>query len=534
MALQQQLGPGAAARLRVVRRGAEHRLRQRPAALQRRGAPGAAAEAAGGRPPARRRWPRSRAARAQRREGVVGDLARPGEVPQRLAQLVRARVRVARSSRSEKKQAPRARRSRSARAARRPDARGRPGGGPSSGRVVTEVQRDAPGAPAQRAAADPHDLAAGAQLVQPVRRVGPQPARQHVLLPQLRRERQALQRRQHVAQPVDAGARGRVAVDALPRRSEARQRLLADRLDLLAQHGQGRAPQRRSTSGSHHSRACRAGAARRAQVAGALELGERRAGVDTVPRVHLAGLEGTVRAREAAHQPQQRVRHVGQEGVGQPAGRHDAERVTVQPGVLGGEPALLAADAGAHGAAFVLQPRQPRARLGGRLSTLGGLRRRQVADAPQHVVQRVGVPRPKVLGAVLQVVLHLLQRAGVDEVAQLLLAQELAQQLAVQGQGDGAPLGRGRVALVHVGRHVVEEQRRGERRGGLRLDLHQRELSRAADRAAGPARPGTSSTSRRHSRYVSRITGNCGYRRATSSSDCALRRCCHSGVRRPG
>ena len=185
-----------------------------------------------------------------------------------------------------------------------------------------------------------------------------------------------------------------------------------------------------------------------------------------------------MRAREALHQPQQRVRHVGEERVGQPAGRHDAQGVAVQPGVLGGEPALLAADAGAHGAALVLEPRQPRARLGRRLRALGRLRRRQVADPAQDLVQRVGVPRAQVLGAVLQVVLHLLQRARVDEVAELLLPQELAQQLAVQGEGDRAPLRRGRVALVHVGRHVVEEQRRGERRRRLRLDLDQRELAR--------------------------------------------------------
>ena len=81
---------------------------------------------------------------------------------------------------------------------------------------------------------------------------------------------------------------------------------------------------------------------------------------------------------------------------------------------------------------------QPRGRLGRRLRALRRLRRREVADAPQHVVQRVGVARPQALGAVLQVVLDLLERAGVDEVAQLLLPEQLAQQVAVEGQSATA------------------------------------------------------------------------------------------------
>ena len=78
----------------------------------------------------------------------------------------------------------------------------------------------------------------------------------------------------------------------------------------------------------------------------------------------------------------------------------------------------------------------------------------------------------------LEVGLDLLQRAGVDQLAQLLLAEQLAQQLAVERQRRRAPLGVGRVALVHVGGDVVEQQRRRERRGALRLDLDQRQLAR--------------------------------------------------------
>src|SRR5205823_13241678 len=98
-------------------------------------------------------------------------------------------------------------------------------------------------APADRARADPHELAAGAQLVHPGRGVGTDAARQHVALPGLDRERQALERDKDLTQAVDAGALRGVAVDALPRSGEAREDPLAGGLDLLAQDGERRAAQ---------------------------------------------------------------------------------------------------------------------------------------------------------------------------------------------------------------------------------------------------------------------------------------------------
>ena len=78
----------------------------------------------------------------------------------------------------------------------------------------------------------------------------------------------------------------------------------------------------------------------------------------------------------------------------------------------------------------------------------------------------------------LQLVFHALERAGVDQLAQLLLAEQLAQQVAVERERGGAALGVGGVALVHVGRHVVEEQRGREGRGRAGLDVHERDLAR--------------------------------------------------------
>ena len=61
------------------------------------------------------------------------------------------------------------------------------------------------------------------------------------------------------------------------------------------------------------------------------------------------------------------------------------------------------------------------------------------------------------------------QRRGVDQVAQLLLAEKLAQQLAIQGQRAGSPFRQRRIALVHVGGQIVEEERAGEGRSRDRL-----------------------------------------------------------------
>jgi hypothetical protein len=71
----------------------------------------------------------------------------------------------------------------------------------------------------------------------------------------------------------------------------------------------------------------------------------------------------------------------------------------------------------------------------------------------------------------------LLQGLGVDQLAQLLLAEQLGEQVAIEGEGRRAALRVGRVPLVHVGGDVVEEQRGGERRRRRRLDLDHRDLA---------------------------------------------------------
>ncbi len=75
--------------------------------------------------------------------------------------------------------------------------------------------------------------------------------------------------------------------------------------------------------------------------------------------------------------------------------------------------------------------------------------------------------------------LDLSKSLGIEQVAQLLLPEQLAQEVAVERERLRAPLRRGLVALVHELRDVVEEQRRGERRAVRRLDLDERDLAPA-------------------------------------------------------
>ncbi len=180
----------------------------------------------------------------------------------------------------------------------------------------------------------------------------------------------------------------------------------------------------------------------------------------------------------AARQPRQRLLDLFQEGRRQSAGRHCAECVAIEAGVLARDPALLAADAHLHGAARLLEVAEHPARGDGLEAARLGLVHGEVAHGAQHVVEAVRVGRPGALAEPLEVGLHLFERGGVDQVAQLLLAEQLPQEVAVERQRGRAPLGVGRVALVHVGRDVVEQQRRGERRGPLGLHLHQRQLAR--------------------------------------------------------
>ncbi len=174
----------------------------------------------------------------------------------------------------------------------------------------------------ERAGPDPHELAARAQLIHPGGRVGPHPARQTSRSHTSAGQRQALERHERIAQPIDARAGRRMAVDALPGGHEARERTLIGGLDLLAQHGQRGAPQAAQHLGIAPLALGAAGPELAAdEVARALELAQRRRGIDPVAGVDLGGRERSVGGRVAAHQPRERIGNLLEKRRRQPTRR---------------------------------------------------------------------------------------------------------------------------------------------------------------------------------------------------------------------
>ncbi len=301
----------------------------------------------------------SQARRAQGRPGVVGDLAGPDEVPQRLAQRLGGGIELGEQVGEEGGSGgqPRAQQLVLGVAwrLRTGACRGSGGGRPNGRGVLAEVQRHAPGAP-EWTCADPDDLAAGAEAVHPGLGVRAGAPRQHVALPDLDGQREPLQPHEHLAQPVDAGSGAGVPVDALPGGQEGGQAPLVGGLDLLAQRGERGAPE----AAQDLDVAPLALAASWPQLAAdeipsALELAQDGAGVDAIAGAQLVGGEGPVRAGVAGDELAERIGYVREEGVGQPAGGHGAERVAVEAGLVGCHPALLPADAQADGAPFALE-----------------------------------------------------------------------------------------------------------------------------------------------------------------------------------
>ena len=96
----------------------------------------------------------------------------------------------------------------------------------------------------------------------------------------------------------------------------------------------------------------------------------------------------------------------------------------------------------------------------------------EIAATPEQIVELVG--RARIAG---KLRLHLGQRRRVEQVAQFLLPEQLAEEVAVERERLRAALGGGRVVLVHVRGDVGEEERRGKRRRGGRLDLDEIELA---------------------------------------------------------
>ena len=325
---------------------------------------------------------------------------------------------------------------------------------PEQRRVVAEEDRD-PIEPRS----DPDELARGAELVELLGPIFGHAPRQQLRLPERDGQRERLQRNERFAER-------RTTVDPVPAREEAAERCLLHRLDLAAKRGERRAPQAAQDLGIAPLPLGAAGPELAAdELLVALELAQLLLDVEAEPGRRLGGRERPTPARPARDERTERVGNRLEERVGEARGRDDAERVAIAARILRRRESLLAGDAHADRAPFRLEDRGVR---------LVELARAQVAAQSQQVVEPLGIVRERP-----QRRLDLGERGRVDELAQLLLAEQLPQEVAIERQRLRTPLRRRRVVLVHVGRDVVEEKRGREGRRRRRLDVDEVDLARA-------------------------------------------------------
>ena len=377
-------------------------------------------------------------------------------------------------------------------------------------RVVAEVDGDA-----VEAGADPDDLARGAERVELLGPVAGDAARQHVRLPQRDRERQ----RPAAARAPRAGSRaGRSRASAGRKRPSAACSAGSTSRRSAASEARRR---RRRTSGSHHSRSVPPGRSSPRTSFSSRSSSSSSGSTSRPKRAFASAVVNGPRPRaKRSTSWRQGLRAALEEDVGQPARRHRAERVAVAARVLGGDQPLLARDPDPDGA------------------PLGDerLRERRVVARPARRSPRrrsrscSSSGRP---GRPAQLRLDVGERVRVEQVAQLLLAEQLAEEVAVERERLGPPLRRRRVVLVHVRGDVVEQERRRERRGGGGLDVDEVDCA-SLQPVQEPLQRGqvedvleALAVGLEHDRE-----------RAVAAGDlqqvCALRRCCQSGVRCPG
>ena len=137
----------------------------------------------------------------------------------------------------------------------------------------------------------------------------------------------------------------------------------------------------------------------------------------------------------------------------------------------------LTRDAHPHRAAVVEQ--ESSARRGIAVGARGHLVVGERAERAQQVVHAVGAAGAASVGEALQLERDLVDRARVEQVAELLGAEQLAQQVAIERERGGPALGERRIALVHVDRDPAEQQRLRERRRPLGVDRHELRATRA-------------------------------------------------------
>ena len=270
--------------------------------------------------------------------------------------------------------------------------------------------------------------------------------------------------------------------DALPGGREPSEHGLIDRLDLVPQLGERAAPQHAQHAGVGPLAPRAAGPelafdqaplGREAHQHG---FGGRHA--EAVARREVRRGERRVRARVAQRQVAERIADRLEQRLGNADRQRHAERVAEARGVLDRDEARLAGDADRQHAARGDQRADAGGDVGGQRS-LADLGLGEIAERQQHVVHAVGALDVVLRIEPLQLALDRVHRLGVEQLAQLRVAEQLAQLRLIDGQRLRAALGQRRVAVVDEAGDVAEEQRRGKRRRRLGIDRRDADLPAA-------------------------------------------------------
>ena len=184
----------------------------------------------------------------------------------------------------------------------------------------------------------------------------------------------------------------------------------------------------------------------------------------------LAQRERTVGASEAADEFKHRLGDRLEKRGGQAGRQRNAEGIAVAGGIFGGDQAAFAGNAQFEQAAGADQAVDGFEQQFGRGDAAGEFFAGQIAEAQAEIVDAVGSAGAVILGQALGGLFHFGDGVGIEQFAQVGFAEKFAELILIDGEGLGAALGQGRVAVVEEVGDVAEQQRRGKGRRLARFD----------------------------------------------------------------
>ncbi len=354
--------------------------------------------------------------------------------------------------------------------------------------MIRQVQRDAPVALAKRLDADPDHLAGCHQRVEHVGLVVGDARRQDLAFEHRGRNGRALQLLDRVEQRFEPAPPG---PDAVPRRRRSGRARRVDRLDLLAQPRE-RPPTEAAQDVRIDPLALDAAGPELAfdQLAGLGEPEQQRFGdcrTQAVTRGQLADRERAVRSRVAQREIAGRIPHRLEQRLRKTRRQRHAERIAIPRDVLDRDEAAFARHGQRHDPPRAFQLADRRRRCRARRSALAVL---ASVRSPMRISRSCSPSAVRTLylsSRCWSCRSMAEQRVGIEQLAQLGVAEQLAELRLIDRERLRAPLGQRRVAVVDVVGDVAEEQRGGERRRHLRIDG--RHAQRRAKRSSAASRP---------------------------------------------